>query len=41
LADDEERTLLLIWKARVDQGRLRSWELVLDTAQQRRQLGLE
>jgi len=39
LADDEERKLSLIWLAKVTDGRLRSWQLLEDTPDRRRDLG--
>ena len=41
LADEVERGLTLIWVAEVAQGRLRHWELVEDSEDSRRQLGLD
>jgi ketosteroid isomerase-like protein len=40
LSDDEESRLLLIWKARVEDGKLAYWQLVEDTPEHRVQLGL-
>ena len=39
LADDEERKLSLIWFSEVTDGRLRSWQLLEDTPDRRRDLG--
>ncbi|TML43789.1 MAG: hypothetical protein E6G27_00850 [Actinobacteria bacterium] len=36
-----ERGLTVIWVAEVAQGRLRHWELVADSEDSRRQLGLD
>ena len=41
LADDEEAKLRVIWTARVEDGRLASWELTDDTPEHRRELGLD
>jgi ketosteroid isomerase-like protein len=39
LPDAEEARLLVIWKARVQNGKLDSWQLVEDTAQPGQQAG--
>ena len=41
LPEAEERRLTLIWVAEVVEGRLRSWTLVEDSADNRRRLGLD
>jgi hypothetical protein len=40
LPDAEERRLTLIWLADVVNGRLRTWRLLEDTPDRRRELGL-
>lgn len=40
LPDEEEMKLPVIWTARVDRGRLRSWSIVADTPETRQELGL-
>jgi ketosteroid isomerase-like protein len=40
LPDDEEQQLTVIWVAQVDDGALRSWQIVDDTADARSRLGL-
>jgi hypothetical protein len=40
LPDDEERTLTVIWVARVDHGRLSLWRIEEDTPRRREELGL-
>jgi ketosteroid isomerase-like protein len=40
LPDDEERTLTVIWIARVDRGRLSLWRIEEDTPLRREELGL-
>jgi ketosteroid isomerase-like protein len=40
LSDDEESKLLLVWKARVEEGRLACWQLLEDAPELREQLGL-
>ncbi|MGA7418736.1 MAG: nuclear transport factor 2 family protein [Acidimicrobiales bacterium] len=39
--DEEERNLTLIWLVEVVDGAVRSWRLVEDTPERRRQLGLD
>ena len=41
LPDAEEEILTLIWVAEVSHGRLRSWRLMQDNAENRRELGLD
>jgi ketosteroid isomerase-like protein len=41
LADDEERAQTLIWVASVRGGALHAWQLLPDTDEHRRDLGLE
>ena len=41
LPDDEEVRLSLIWKARVEAGKLACWQLVDDTVEGRKQFGLD
>jgi ketosteroid isomerase-like protein len=40
LPDDEERELTLIWLAEVAGGRVRTWRLIEDTAENRKDVGL-
>jgi ketosteroid isomerase-like protein len=40
LSDDEESRLLLIWRSRVEDGKVACWQLVKDTPKHREQLGL-
>jgi hypothetical protein len=39
-ADDEERQLTVIWRARVRDGRLDLWQIVEDTPATRHELGI-
>jgi ketosteroid isomerase-like protein len=41
LRDDEEVRLTLIWKARVESGKLTCWQLVEDNVENRRRCGLD
>jgi ketosteroid isomerase-like protein len=41
LPDEEERKLTLIWLAEAVDGRLRSWRLLPDTPENRKDLGLD
>ena len=41
LPDDEEQVLRVIWRARVEDGRLLCWQLLEDTAERRTRLGLD
>ena len=40
LPEEEERLLRVIWRAQVDEGRLRCWQLLDDTPEQRKRFGL-
>ena len=37
---DEEKALHVIWRTRVDDGKLLFWQLLEDTVEHRKQLGL-
>lgn len=41
LPDEEERLLTIIWLAEVTGGKVRSWRLVEDSVERRREFGLE
>ena len=40
LSDEEEGTLTLLWRARVEDGRLTLWQLIADTPARRIEFGL-